>query len=200
MSDNHVKSIVDILSSLASIVAIVTVLYAWWNNNRPGVRIKSLIIHRLENQTRLYLRLANERAYPITIENFTCYEKLTYQTTILESGSPSTWPTLHQELKFYTHTTKTELTEMGEVSLPIIIDKDLRHLKYVYFSFNTSHGTIAFKFSKIKFFTGYAVITSPPIETESFLLSKLIHLRILVIFNLKARLTKVKNLFANSSA
>ena len=166
MDESHFKSTVDMLSSLASIVAISTVLYAWWKNNRPGVKIKSLIIHRLENQTRLYLRLANEKTYPIFIENFTCYEKLAYQTTILESGSPSTWPVLHQDLKFYTHTAKTELPEMGEVNIRIFLDKDLRHLKYVYFCFSTSHGQIAYKFKKIKFFTDYAVIFSSPIETE----------------------------------
>lgn len=192
MDDSHFKSTVDILSSLASIVAIATVLYSWWKNKRPGVRIKSLIIHRLENQTHLYLRLANERAHPIVIENFTCYEKLAYQTTILESGIPSTWPILHQELKFYTHTAKTELPEMGEINITIYLDKDLRHLKYVYFCFSTSHGAIAFKFKKIKFFTGHTVTLSSPIETESLLISKLIHFRILAISKIKMWRHKIK--------
>lgn len=48
---------VDLLSSVASLVAIVSVLVAWYQSRRKPLKIKRVLVHQKEQSTKIFIFL-----------------------------------------------------------------------------------------------------------------------------------------------
>ncbi len=83
------KFVVDILSSLASLIAIVTVLWAWISSKRNALKIKRVVIHRSEQTSNYILEVENIKPYPVVIKNTRCFTKPNYKVEQINNCFPS---------------------------------------------------------------------------------------------------------------
>lgn len=69
------KMFVDIVSSLASIVAIVSVLYSWLKSKEDPLTLDRIVIHRNEKYSNYIVGVKNRKPYPVKILATKCYTK-----------------------------------------------------------------------------------------------------------------------------
>ena len=66
------------LASLASVVAIVTVLISWYRSARKALRIERVVIHRKPTESTYILVVKNRKDYPVEIKSTDCYTRKIY--------------------------------------------------------------------------------------------------------------------------
>ena len=139
------KFLADILSSVASIVAIVTVLYSWWASKRPKLKISQFIVSPSNGGLRIYLKITNKKLYPVNIKNITCYKKQRYSISKKELMKPQLWPSLDVADKLFTIAEEVEIPELGEFNKELNVSQHDFDPKDLLFSLYTSHGIIRLK-------------------------------------------------------
>lgn len=72
------KLLMDIVASLAALVAIVTILISWYRNAQKTLRIERVIIYGKQANTIYNLVVKNRKDYPVVIKSITCYTKKVY--------------------------------------------------------------------------------------------------------------------------
>lgn len=72
---DNFKYIVDILSSLASFVAIATVLISWFNSSKKALKIEGIVAHLKKEEAIFILLIKNRKSYPVTIKSINAYLK-----------------------------------------------------------------------------------------------------------------------------
>ncbi len=83
------KFVVDILSSLASLIAIIAVLWAWISSKRKAISIKRVVIHQGEKTSSYILEIENTKTYPVVIKNTRCFTKRSYKVEQVNNCFPS---------------------------------------------------------------------------------------------------------------
>lgn len=139
------KIIVDVLSSIASFVAIVTVLYSWRISKLPPLKVSQLIISPKQNRLRVFIRISNRKLYPVVIKSITCYKKQKYQINKKKLERPQLWPSTDVSDKLFTVNEEVEISELGQFSKEVYIDASLVDAKSLLFSVHTSHGFLRLK-------------------------------------------------------
>lgn len=69
------KLTVDILSSIASFIAIVTVLFSWFKNAQKALKIERIVIHNKPDTNTYILCIKNRKPYPVMIKSISSYIK-----------------------------------------------------------------------------------------------------------------------------
>lgn len=82
------KLVVDILSSLAALVAIVVALAAWYRSARRPLQIDRIVIHRKEQASTFILLVRNVKSDPVTIKRVGCYKRKKHQVQRKHGSSP----------------------------------------------------------------------------------------------------------------
>jgi hypothetical protein len=72
------KYTVDILSSIASIIAIVTVLFAWYRSVQKALNIERVVIHRKDDESTYILVIKNRKQYPVFIRSISGFKRKSY--------------------------------------------------------------------------------------------------------------------------
>ena len=72
---DNFKLIVDILSSLASIIAIVTFLFVWISNNRKPIKLEHVLVDLDDEEAAYVFLVRNRRDYAITVNTCRCFAK-----------------------------------------------------------------------------------------------------------------------------
>jgi hypothetical protein len=139
------KLLVDVLSSLASLVAILTVLYSWWSSKRPELKISQFIVSPHRGGLRIYLRISNRKPYPIKVNSLTCYKKQSYSISKKKLMKPQLWPSLDMADKLFTIKDEIELSELGEFNKDVYIESNTFDPKKLLFSLHTSHGSLSLR-------------------------------------------------------
>lgn len=132
--------IVDSLSSVAAIVAIATVLVAWFRSRRPPVDIPRVIISPRGTHLRAFVEIKNTRLYPITINSFACYRKSTYKIHKKKNEKPSLYPSFDVANRLFVREEPIQLTELGEYTGEFYFGDHDYNPKRMIFIFHTSHG------------------------------------------------------------
>lgn len=135
------KYMVDLLSSVASIVAIVSVLVAWYQSRRKPLKIKRVLVHQKEKSTRVFLYLINRAAYPVNIKSIKCFKKISYQ--VLQKNDYC--PERVQQLDYKDFIFQTQQKDEIEAFANCHVVVDIGHLvqvdsKQLILSLQTSHG------------------------------------------------------------
>jgi hypothetical protein len=139
------NKLVDILSSVASLIAIATVLCSWWLNQRPPVKISQFISSPHRGQIRIFLRLINRKGYPIKILSLTCYKKQTFSISKKKGMKPQIHRFLNISNKLFHLKEEFELSEFGELNKEIFIENQKFSANDLRYELYTSHGFISLK-------------------------------------------------------
>lgn len=82
------KLIVDILASVASIVAIASVMLGWHRSARKPLIISRVVVHRKSAESTFILVVKNRQPYPVVIHQINCYKKKIFVVEKRKGGRP----------------------------------------------------------------------------------------------------------------
>lgn len=162
------KISVDILSSIASFVAIATVLYAWYSSKKSPIEIPEAIVSRSgEDAFRFIIKLKNKKPYPVIIKSMTCYKRKTHRVEKKRMERPQTMAVFDLRDRIFSISNETPVSELGENRIDINVRANLPPLKSLIFLVDTSHGFLTIKCKNVKYFSTVTEVFSP-----EFMISK----------------------------
>lgn len=134
------KYTVDILSSIASIIAIITVLLAWHRSVQKALKIERVVIHRKDSDSTYILVIKNRKQYPVIIKSISGFKRRLYKVEKKENQS-----TEYDSILNYSDCVleSKDVFEMGasgntDIRVNGITTQDDLHK--LLFSLHTSHG------------------------------------------------------------
>lgn len=137
------KIIFDVLASVASVVAIVTVLVGWYRSSRRALAIDRVVIHRKSPESTYILIVRNRKDYPVEIKTTNCYTRISYNIEKKGNQKPEFSKLLNLEDSIFRDKTKITIGPTGNTDIRIkgpSIDGRINKIKKLLFSINTSHG------------------------------------------------------------
>jgi hypothetical protein len=153
------KLVVDILSSIAAVIAIFTVLVAWISSKKKPLKVKRVVIHQSTDSSTYILEIENNKPYPVEIKNTRCFTKKHYKVEQINNC----FPTLHSA---YSLTDSPFLADEVHLIQPngftdVRFHKgaNLNDVKELTFLMDTSHGFHSLKCKNI---------TLVKMETQTF--------------------------------
>ena len=162
------KLSVDILSSIASFVAIATVLYSWYADKKSPIEIPEVIVSKSGDDTfRFTIKLKNKKPYPVIVKSMTCYKRKTHRVEKKRMERPRTISVFDLRDRIFTISNETPVSELGEHRVDINVKTNLSPLKTLTFLADTSHGFLTIKCKNVKFFSTATEVFSP-----EFMISK----------------------------
>lgn len=143
------KFIVDILSSLASLLAIVTVLWAWISSKRNALSIKRVVIHQSENTSNYILEVENTKPYSVEIKNTRCFTKKNYKVEQVNNCFPSFHTAYSYTDSPFLSDEKHVIEANGFTDIRFLECSNLTKVKELIFLMDTSHGSHSLKCKNI---------------------------------------------------
>lgn len=137
---NAYQTIVDNLTALASLIAILTVLFSWRQSARLPLLIEKLIIHQKDVSTTYFLVIKNRKPYPVEIKSIGCYNKPKYKVE-KKAGQPPEFLSLlsSSDLRFHSNEV-FEIGANGHTDIRISDGAADSFPEKLLFSIDTSHG------------------------------------------------------------
>jgi hypothetical protein len=156
------KILVDILSSIASIVAIATVLYSWYSSKKNPIEIPEVIVSKYSEDTfRFIIKIKNRKPYPVIVKSMTCYKRKTHLVEKKRMERPRTTSMFDTRDRILTTQNELPVSELGEHLVDINTKIDLSPLKTLIFLAYTSHGFLTIKCNNVKFFSAAIEVFRP---------------------------------------
>lgn len=88
------KFVVDILSAMASMIAIFTVLIAWYSSIKKPLKVKRVVMHQHIDSSTYILEIENNKSYPVEVKSTKCFTKKCYKVEQMKNFFPTirdTW-------------------------------------------------------------------------------------------------------------
>ncbi|MGK8439112.1 hypothetical protein ACRS3X_17580 [Ectopseudomonas hydrolytica] len=162
------KLAVEILSSIASLIAILTVLYSWHANRKHPISISEIISTRSGSDTfRLFVKIKNTKPYPVTVKSLVCYKKETHRVEKRINERPKTMTVLDSRDRLFTIQNEILIPELGENRIEVNVTTNAPPTKSLIFMLDTTHGHLSTICKKVKFFS-----TAPEIFSPDFMISR----------------------------
>lgn len=194
------EDIVDLLSSIASTIAICTVLYSWRQTSKPVTKIDKVTIYReTANSFNIVISIKNTKPYPIIIKNITCYLEKSIRIEKTRGSKPIIQKFYDSRKILFSLNENTTISEIGEHRFKTKINKDLTQPKSLVFLLETSHGFLKLQTKKITFFNQSTYVISPDfmITVKSHPEKIIIYLRGFIVYLIECspfKLEKFKKL------
>lgn len=134
------KFIVDILTSLASIVAIVSVLISWYRDTRRPLTIRRVVVHRKKDETTFILLVKNVKDYPVTIKRTDCYKRKKFQVQKKQGGKLEYSEVFPSSERVFTSTEVFEIPPIGHTDIRIKMEDATNVPSQLLFCIESSHG------------------------------------------------------------
>jgi hypothetical protein len=139
-SSLNFKTVVDTLSSLAALIAIISVLIAWNKSRRRALYIKQIVIHQTSDEFTYLIHIRNIKSYPVTIKEMRCYKQKSYFVEKIEHQKPKyNYGYQSQNMAFQTNEEFTiQANGLTEIQVPTKIM--LKDIEQLIIDMETSHG------------------------------------------------------------
>lgn len=134
------KNIVEILSSLASLIAIIGVLISWYRSSRKPLKIERVVIHKKETESTYILIVKNRKDYPVEIKSTNCYKKRIYNIEKKNKQEPEYSELLRLTDSLFINSERFEIGANGHTDIRIKGQNINGKVSRLLFSINTSHG------------------------------------------------------------
>ena len=134
------KVIADTLASLASFVAIVSVMIGWYCSARKPLRIKRVVVHKKGDETSFILEVKNVKPFPVTIINLECYRTKKYEIQKKLGGKPEYYESFPLNERLSYSNQLFEIGSNGHTNIKITSNAKLDIPEKLLFLFKTSHG------------------------------------------------------------
>ena len=160
ISSLNFKSVVDTLSSVAALIAIITVLTAWYKNARRALEIKQIVIRQTPDKFTYIIQIKNIKPYSVTIKGMRSYKKKSFYVEKEEHQKPKySYGYQYNDLAFQTNEEFTiHANGLTEILVPTNIR--LEGIKNLIIDMATSHGN--------QFITCNNIILAPSMATLVF--------------------------------
>jgi hypothetical protein len=143
------KFVVDILSSLASLIAIITVFWAWMSSKRNALKIKRVVIHQSEQTSNFILEIENSKPYPVEIKNTRCFTKPNYKVEQVNNCFPSFHKAYSLTDSPFLSDERHTIEANGFTDIRFNKGSNLESVKELTFLMDTSHGYHSLKCKNI---------------------------------------------------
>lgn len=134
------KYIVDMLSSTAALVAIITVLISWYRNAQKPLKVERVVIHRKKSESTYILIVKNRKPYPVSLKSTFCYTKHNYNVEQRKGESPTYSELLNLEDSPFRNTDLFEIGANGHTDVKIKGSNLVGEIPRLLFSIHTTHG------------------------------------------------------------
>lgn len=134
------KVLVDTLASVASIVAIVSVLVGWYRSVRKPLKIVRVVVHRKTDGLTFILITKNRQAYPVTTKRIDCYKRKIFAVEKKTGVKPEYSERLSSREAVFMASAKFEVPASAETDLRVEAPKVEDVPSRLLFSIDTSHG------------------------------------------------------------
>ena len=143
------KILVDVLSSIASLIAIVTVLGAWISSQKKALKVKRVVVHQNEQTSNYILEIENSKPYPVELKCTRCFTKKHYKVEQVNNC----FPTIHSAYSLtdspFIANEKHFIEANGLTDIRFLECAHLSQVKELIFLFDTSHGYHSLKCKNI---------------------------------------------------
>ncbi|HAS6387020.1 hypothetical protein ACJO1Y_23260 [Vibrio parahaemolyticus] len=157
---SNFKLIVDILASLASLVAILTVLGSWWHSRLPPLIVSQMVISRIGSKHRVFVRLQNRRQYPVKILSLDCYRDMKFNVRGNKNEKPTLFPSVNVGDKVLSYK-ELDIVEFGESILNIETSVENLDIDKFHFSVRTLHGRMDLVCNNVVYFEKQITTVDP---------------------------------------
>ena len=134
------KVIVDTLASVASIIAIVSVLVSWYRSARKPLVVESLVIHQKQQETTFILRVRNVKDYPVEIKRIDCYRRKKYTVQKKTGQKPEYFEGLPLAERIFTAENAWCVAANGHTDIRVPLNSEVEIPPKILFFMETSHG------------------------------------------------------------
>ncbi len=134
------KVFVDTLASIASIVAIVSVLLGWYRSARLPLKIVRTVVHQKQDKTTFILVAKNHQAYPVSIRRIDCYKRKIFEVKKKTGGKPEYSELLSSREALFMINTHHEIPAKANTDIRLEVAKIENVPSLFLFSIDTSHG------------------------------------------------------------
>ncbi|HGS4547231.1 TPA: hypothetical protein ACMDOH_003617 [Vibrio cholerae] len=135
------KDFVDVLSSVASLVAIASVLIAWYQSRLKPLKLKRVLVHKNKTSTTFFLYVINRQAYPVKVKNLKCFTKMTFKISQKNNCRPERVQKLDYDDFVFQTQDEYEIEAYADCSIKIDCDKPITFdSDKLVLSIQTSHG------------------------------------------------------------
>ncbi len=139
------KLMVEVLSSIASLVAIIVVLIAWYKNSLKALKIVQVIVSNNEDKASYTLIVKNRKPYPIEIRGISSFTHEVYKVEQKKNYAPEYLPSLCCDYSPFMSNEPKNIAEYGFTSINYKGEKYTKSMTQLLFSLNTSHGFFRLK-------------------------------------------------------
>ena len=134
------KALVDILASLAAIVAVVSVLVGWYRSARKPLKIVRVVVHKTKNDMTFILVTKNRQPYPVTTKRVDCYKRKIFEVQKKAGGKPEYSERLSSREGLFMGSSEFEVPANANTDLRIKVTGTADIPNRLLFSVDTSHG------------------------------------------------------------
>ena len=134
------KTIVDSLASIASLIAIISVVVSWYLSNRKPLKIKRVVVHRDEEYSTFILVTENRQNYPVFVTRSDCYKRKTYEVMKKNGQFPEYAERLSSREGVFNSIDTFEVPARAYTDLRIKVPGKPEISEKLFFSIDTSHG------------------------------------------------------------
>ncbi|MGE9763108.1 hypothetical protein [Pseudomonas sp. PDM20] len=145
------KVLVDVLSSIASLVAIVTVMYSWYFSRRPALEVSQAIVSGSDDSFRFIVSIKNKKPYPVLIKGLGCYRRRLYRVEKKKSEFPRLVSMLDLGDRIYSKSSEISISELGECRFEFAVTSNVLPLRCLVFMIDTSHGYLNLSCKNIRY-------------------------------------------------
>ena len=137
------KVVVDILASLAALIAIIAVLVSWKLHSQKPLKIERVVIRKKKDNDTYILVIKNRKPYPVEIESIECFTKRHY-CVVTKAQNAEYQKFLNYKYrcfkKCYKENAKFYIEANGDIVIEIEDNKIDGKIHKLLFTINTSHG------------------------------------------------------------
>ncbi|PTP90349.1 hypothetical protein [Vibrio splendidus] len=157
---SNFKLIVDVLASLAALVAILTVLFSWWYSRLPPLIVSQMVISRTGNKHRIFVRLQNRRQYPVKILSLDCFRDKKFNVRGNGNEKPTLFPSVNVGDKVLSYG-ELHVVERGEIIFETETNVENLDIGKFYFSIRTLHGRMDLVCNNVAYFEKQIITVDP---------------------------------------
>lgn len=137
---SNFKIIVEMLSSLASLIAIFTVLISWFKNSQIALKIERVVVQIKDDESTFILVIRNRKAYPVVIKKIDAYLKPRFSVEKLRNHPPEYRAILSLSDGVFRSSDEFEMAANGHTDFRIKVKAAGNKFESLTFSMQTSHG------------------------------------------------------------
>jgi len=146
---SNFKFTVEILSSLASLIAITTVLISWFKNSQKALKVERVVVHIKDDESTFILVVKNRKPYPVVIKSIDSYLQPRFTVEKFKNHPPDYRSILSLSDCVFCSSDNFEMAVNGHTDLRIKAATIKNDFDALIFSLHTSHGYHQLKCNKI---------------------------------------------------